>query len=217
MRIEKTDTAIDLGCGEGSITIPLAKKVSKVTAVDSSGKMLEILEDKCKEESIDNMNIIHKDLEEITVDDVGKQDIVLASRSINGIFPIKKTIANLNEIANKYVYITLFGPNNWKFEHDFYDSINKKYSEFASYSYFFNILIDMGIYPNIENLEIKKNRKYDSIEDVMENGKWNLNQYSEEEKEQLKDYLKNNLKKNQYGKLYNKNDKADWILIWWRK
>jgi ubiquinone/menaquinone biosynthesis C-methylase UbiE len=217
MRIDKEDSAIDLGCGEGSITIPLAKIASKVTAIDSSSKMLEILANRCEKENINNVTIVKKDLEDITVDDVGKHDIVLASRSINGIYPIKETLANMNEIANKYVYITLFGPNNWKFEHDFYDSIGKEYSEFASYSYLFNILIGMGIHPNIENLEIKTNRTYETVYDAMENGKWNLNDFTDNEKTQLRSYLKEKLEKNKDGKLENPDDKADWVLIWWKK
>ncbi len=217
MRISKEDTIIDLGCGEGSITIPLAKKTKYVTAVDSSKRMLEILNEKCEKENINNVKTIKKELEEVTLEEVGENDIVLLSRSINGIFPIKDTLKNINKISKKYVYMTLFGPENWKFESDFYKSIGKKTNDFAPYSYIFNILIDMGIYPNIENLEIKSNRKYKTIQDAMENGKWQLNTLTEEEKKELYNYLDKKLKKNSEGMLENPDDKADWVLIWWKK
>ena len=148
---------------------------------------------------------------------MGKHDIVVASRSLNGILNIKETIANINEIANKYVYITLFGPNNWKIEKEFYDSINKEYVEFPSHRYFFNILIDMGIYPNVESLNIGHEREYESIEDAMDNGKWRLDFLNDEEKEQLHIYLEDILEENKNGKLSNPNDKADWVLYWWKK
>ncbi|OQD59050.1 methyltransferase [Methanobrevibacter arboriphilus JCM 13429 = DSM 1125] len=217
MRINKGDTVIDLGCGEGSITIPLSKKVKFVTAVDSSKRMLEILDEKCRAENIDNIKTIKENLEDVTLKEVGKQDIVLLSRSINGISPIKDTINNVNNIADKYVYITIFGPENWKFENDFYESIGKEKNDFAPYNYLFNILISMNIYPNIENLEIKTNRKYKSVQDAIDNGKWQLNNFTEEEKEELYKYLEKNLRKNNEGMLENPNDKADWILIWWKK
>ena len=57
--------------------------------------------------------------------------------------------------------------NMWEIEKEFYDSINKEYVEFPSHRYFFNILIDMGIYPNVESLNIGHEREYESIEDAM--------------------------------------------------
>ena len=221
MRISKEDSVLDLGCGEGSITIPLANVVKKVTAVDSSEKMLEILESKCEKEKITNIEIIKENLEDITLDHIGKHDIVLLSRSINGIYKIKETLTNINNIANKYVYITLFGPSSWKFEKGFYESIHKKLDEprldFAPYSYLFNILVNMQICPNVENIEIKTSRSYDSIEDAMNNGRLDLDSFTKQEKDKLHDYLKKNLIKNKKGKLEHSDDKSDWILIWWKK
>ena len=221
MRISKKDTILDLGCGEGSITIPLAEKGKKVTAVDSSSKMLEILNKKATDKNLKNIEIIKENLEEVTLEKVGKHDIVLLSRSINGIYSIKETLNNINNIAQKYVYITVTGPNNSKFERNFYGSINKKINKLhldsRSYSYLFNILINMKIYPNLENLEIKTNRIYDSIEDAINNGRWNLDNLTKNEKNQLYDYLNKNLRKNENGKLENPDDKSDWVLIWWKK
>ena len=217
IRLSKEDTVLDLGCGEGSITIPLAKKSKSVTGVDSAYKMLEILNEKAEKENINNIKTIEEDLTNITMDNVGKHDIVIASRSLNGVLNIKETIANINEIANKYVYITLFGPNNWKIEKEFYESINKEYFEFPSHRYFFNILVDMGIYPNVENLNIGREREYSSIEEAMESGKWRLDSLNDKEKEQLYKYLENLLEENENGKLSNPNDKADCVLYWWKK
>jgi len=220
MRISKEDSVLDLGCGEGTITIPLAKKVKKVTAVDSSKRMLEILEEKCEKENIANVEIIKENLEDVTVEQVGKQDIVLLSRSINGIYDISETITHINNIANKYVYITLFGPNSWKFEKGFYESIGKKIDEhrldFAPYNYLFNILVKMKICPNVENFGIKTSRTYDSVDDAMENGRLDLDSFTKQEKDKLHDYLKKNLIKDENGKLKHPDDKSDWILIWWK-
>ena len=195
--ITKDDTLLDLGCGDGTITIPLAKRAKSVTGVDSAYKMLEILNEKAQKENIGNIKTIEEDLSKITIDNVGKHDIV--------------------EIAENYVYITLFGPNNWKIEKEFYDSINKEYVEFPSHRYFFNILVDMGIYPNVESLNIGREREYESIEEALENGKWRLDTLNDREKEQLYEYLEDILKKGENGKLSNPNDKADWVLYWWKK
>ena len=217
INVSKDDTILDLGCGEGSITIPLAKRAKSVTGVDSAYKMLEILNEKAQKEGIGNIKTIEGDLTNITIDNVGKHDIIVASRSLNGVLDIKETIANINEIAGKYVYITLFGPNNWKIEREFYEYIDKEYFEFPSHRYFFNILIDMGIYPNVENLNIGQERQYESVEEAMESGKWRLEILNDEEKEELRKYLGDILEENEDGKLSNPNDKADWVLYWWKK
>ena len=217
INVSKDDTILDLGCGEGSITIPLAKRAKSVTGVDSAYKMLEILNEKAQKEGIGNIKTIEEDLTNITIDNVGKHDIIVASRSLNGVLDIKETIANINEIADKYVYITLFGPNNWKIEREFYEYIDKEYFEFPSHRYFFNILIDMGIYPNVENLNIGQERQYESVEEAMESGKWRLDSLNDNEKEELRKYLGDILEENEDGKLSNPNDKADWVLYWWKK
>lgn len=216
INVTENDTLLDLGCGEGSITIPLAKKAKSVTGVDSAYKMLEILNEKAKKANVDNIKTIEEDLTKISVETVGKHDIVVASRSLNGVLEIKETIKNIQEIADKYVYITLFGPNNWKIEKEFYKTINKEYNEFPSHRYFFNILVDMGIYPNLINLNIGQKREYDSIEEAMESGKWRLDYLSEEEKEELYKYLENLLEEDENGKLSHPEDKADWVLYWWK-
>ena len=207
--ISEEDTLLDLGCGEGSITIPLAKKAKSVTGVDSAYKMLEILNEKAQKENITNIKTIEEDLTKITIDNVGKHDIIIASRSLNGVLNIKETIANINEIADKYVYITLFGPNNWKLEKEFYQSINKEYFEFPSHRYFFNILVDMGIYPNVENLNIGHEREYESIEEALESGKWRLDTLNDEEKAELYKYIEYIFEEKAKGKLSNQEGKAE--------
>lgn len=215
--LDKNDNVLDLGCGEGSITIPLSKEVKSVTAIDSSYKMLEILTEKIKENNIKNIKIIEEDINNITINKVGKHDIILASRSLNGISNIQETITNINEIANKYIFITIFGPNNQKIEKEFYELIDKEYNEFSSHRYFFNILMDMEIYPNVENLNIENPREYKDINEILENKKWDLDNLNNDEKEQLKKYIKEIFEINpETGNLFNKNDKMEWVLYWWK-
>ena len=76
----------------------------------------------------------------------------------------------------------------------------------------------MGIYANVERLDIKAYREYNSIEEAMDNGKFRLDLLDDDEKDKLREYLEKILTKDsESGKLYNKKDKADWILIWWKK
>ncbi|WP_409201063.1 class I SAM-dependent methyltransferase [Methanobrevibacter sp. DSM 116169] len=216
--LSNNDTVLDLGCGEGTVTIPIAKKVKSVTGLDSAYKMLEILEENSKKEGISNINTILTDVEDISKDKLGSYDIIVASRSLNGIIPIDEILFKINEIASKYVFITVFGPENWKIEKEFKKEIGLYEESFPEYNYFFNILFNMGIYPNIERFNNAKYREYNTIEEAMDNGKFRLDLLDDNQKEDLRKYLKKILKKDpKSGKLYNEKDKADWILIWWEK
>ena len=208
----KNDTVLDVGCGEGSVTLPIAKRVKKVIGLDSSPKMLEYLEKRARDNNVDNIETILKPIEEIKYSEIGDADVVVCSRSLNGIMPIEEVLNELNQIANKYVFITIFGPENKKIEKDFDEELGIKTENFPDYNYFFNILFNMGIYANIERFDLNNYREYKSIEEAMDNGKFRLDIYTDE----LKEYLERILTYED-SKYFNVKDKADWIMIWWKK
>ena len=214
--LDENDTVLDVGCGEGSVTIPLAKRVKKVIGVDSSAKMLEFLEKRAEDNNVSNIETHLKPIEEITYSEIGDVDVVVCSRSLNGIIPIDEVLLELDKIANKYVFITIFGPENKKIEKDFDKELGIKTEDFPDYNYFFNILFNMGIYANIERFDLNNYREYSSIEEAMDNGKFRLDLYSDDEKELLRSYLERILTFDN-GKYYNVKDKADWIMVWWKK
>ena len=216
--LDENDTVLDVGCGEGSVTIPIAKRVKKVIGLDSSTKMLEYLEKRANDNGIGNIETILRPIEEIKYEDIGDVDIVICSRSLNGIIPIDKVLLELNKIADKYVFITVFGPENKKIEKDFDRELGIKTEDFPDYNYFFNILFNLGIYANIERFDLNNYREYGSIEEAMDNGKFRLDLYDDNEKELLRNYLERILTYDEETKkYYNVKDKADWILIWWKK
>jgi len=215
--LEESDTVLDLGCGEGTITIPLAKKASNLTAVDLSENMLNQIIEKADKNSLNNINTLKMDLGEVNVNNIGHYDIVIASRSVNSIYSARKFLKNINEIANKYVFITLYGPENKKYEKVIAELLNKDYRNYPHYSYIFNLLVNMGISPNAENLYCESLIEYESVEDALDRIGWRLGGLNHEENSKLKKHLKEILVVNEREKLENPLDKAEWILIWWKK
>ena len=59
--ITKEDIVLEIGAGIGTLTIELAKKAKKVIAVEQDSNICEILNQRLKEEKIDNVELINDD------------------------------------------------------------------------------------------------------------------------------------------------------------
>lgn len=208
-------SVLDIGCGEGVITIPLAKKVSEVTAVDLSGEMLELLREKAQKEGLNNLNYLNGDLRDLDLEKLGKYDVVVASRSLNGVMEIEDTIQKINKIGN-YVYITLWGPEGRKYEQIARDLLNKEHSKYPSYIYVYNMLYKMGITANVEKLECDTVNNYNNIEEAMDRYRWKIGDLNSKEENILRDHLEKTLIVKEDGTLENPYEKPDWVLIWWK-
>ena len=212
---EQEYSILDIGCGEGVITIPLAKKVSNVTAIDLSAEMLELLKEKAQKEGLDNIKYIHEDITNINPDTIGKYDIVIASRALNGIRNIGRLLKNINQMG-KYVYITLKSPENRKYDVMDDNLFDKNQSNSSSYIYIYNMLYQMGIIANMVKLECKTINTYNNIEEAFDRYKWKIGDITPEKEKILRNNLENILIKKEDGTLENPYEKPDWVLIWWK-
>ena len=59
--ITQDDVVLEIGTGIGTLTIELAKKAKKVIAVEQDSNISEILNQRLKEEKIDNVEVINED------------------------------------------------------------------------------------------------------------------------------------------------------------
>jgi len=216
IKIEPSDSILDIGCGNGVITIPLAKKARKVTAMDISQKMLDILTVKAEKTKINNINIVNKRLEDISTAEIGKHDVIVASRSLNGVSNIEKELKKINQIAQKYVYITIWGADSRKFEKDMAHLLGRESYSHPDYIYVYNILHDMGVYANVEMLE-SNTRDYSTVDEALERLKWRIGDLNKFEESVLREYLERNMIKTHEGNLTYSQGRADWVLIWWKK
>ena len=59
--ISKEDIVLEIGTGIGTLTIELAKKAKKVIDIEQDSNICKILEQRLKEEKIDNVELINDD------------------------------------------------------------------------------------------------------------------------------------------------------------
>lgn len=215
IKIEPNDTVLDVGCGNGAITIPLAQKARSVTALDSSTRMLEFLGKKAGHPS--NIHMINKGLEEVDAQEIGYHDVVVASRSLNGIADIQAQLEKLDRIARKYVYITLWGVDNRKFENEMAELLGREGHQNPEYILVYNILYEMGIQANVEFLKSNTRNHYSNMDEALDRIKWRIGDLDEGEKSIIKKHLERVLTRNSDGSLTYTRTNSKWVLIWWEK
>ncbi len=217
IRIEEGDTVLDIGCGNGAITIPLAKKAKSVTALDISVNMLNILQEKAAAEKLTNIEIINKAIEDVEVSEIGYHDIVVASRSLNGIPDIQPVLEKIDKIAQKYVYITFWGVDNREFENEISKLLGKETHKHPDYTIIINILQEMGIQANLEPLKSNTRNFYSNMEEALDRIEWRVGELNGDERNLVKEYLLRVLTKEPDGNLSYSRANSKWILIWWEK
>ncbi len=218
---EPSDTILDLGCGNGSITLELAKKVKQVTAVDLSIEMLNLITKKALKENITNINYLQSTIEDLNIEQVDKHDIVIASRSLNGIYNLQNELKKIDSIARKYVYITLWSATADQFDEKVAEHMSYPYRQHPDYIYAVNMLYQLGIYANVEILENQTPPIYCNMDDAIERylwkTTWNIDEIQKTDKNKLENFLKKNLIQKDDGTLIHPNTKPRWVLIWWKK
>ena len=218
---EPNYTVLDLGCGNGSITLELAKHVKHVTAVDVSNEMLNLLRKNAREKDISNIDCLQSRVEDLDPYEIGKYDVVVASRSIGGIRDLKNELKKMDSFARKYVYMTHWGVKNGQFEKDLCEVMGTEYHPHPNYIYVYNILYQLGIYANVEPLNCNTRPMYNDMEDAIERCiwklGWNVGKIKKEDIIRIENFLKKNLVKKDNGSLDYPNTNPDWVLLWWKK
>jgi ubiquinone/menaquinone biosynthesis C-methylase UbiE len=217
MDLDKNDNVLDLGSGDGSVTLKIAKKVKKVTAVDKYKNMLDLLKEKAEATGINNIEYMEADIKDISLKTIGEYDVILASRSLATVKDIKDRFIEFNKIAKKSVYFSLIGSQPDLHLKKVSELLNREYKQVTPSIYAYNLLHQIGIYGNLVNLGCNTRHQYEDLEDAYSRLDWKLHGIENQKKELVMDFLKENIIRNEDGNLVNKYSKPDWVLIWWNK
>lgn len=97
---------LEIGPGPGTVTVPLSKKVRKITSVDLSLRNIAHLEKNLQEESCSNVNVIHKNW--LRTDDEelkDKYDLVFCSHFLWMIPDLEEHLEKMENASRKYCAI----------------------------------------------------------------------------------------------------------------
>lgn len=97
-------SAFEYGCGTGQLSFKLREKIGPITLADNSTGMLEVLRDKIKNESADNMKPVNLDL---TDDPLPSEqfDLVYTMMTLHHIPDTELILHQFNELLNYGGYL----------------------------------------------------------------------------------------------------------------
>ncbi|HSW36089.1 MAG TPA: class I SAM-dependent methyltransferase [Candidatus Limnocylindrales bacterium] len=214
MELKPDYNILDIGCGTGTMTIPLAARVRHVTALDISPLMLEKLRQKSANRNINNIEIIQKDWNEVTPGkEIPEHDIVLVSRSLPGRC-LSEMLYRFNQVTKLSCYIVWRAERRDEYQEAIDSVMGKKHKPYPDYQLITGALKNMGISPGIETFESTNVEKYpdikDAVKDMARGVTINDTQFAG-----LLDIAGRRLK-NQDG-FYLAAYKMKWVLISWHK
>lgn len=209
-------TVLDIGCGPGTLAIPLAKKAGSVTALDVSSEMLGQL--KCQAESmgLSNIRYVNSSWQDACAGgEVGSHDIVIASRSLMS-GDVREALAHIAAITREAAYITspiVHLPLDW----EAYTAIGRGNRKHPPYIYLYNMLFQMGIQANVEILSPKVRAEFPSVEEAIDDLLGRTDPFSPDEKARLRDFLEARLTREGSPAVFTHDGRSRWALMWWRK
>lgn len=217
MPLEPDMTVLDIGSGPGTLSLPIASQVHKVTAIDFSPAMLAALREQATQQQLTNITTINCGWE----DDWDRyhlqpHDIAIASRAL-AVTDLQAALDKLNTYAIRYVFISdRIGVS--PFEVGAYTALGRPFQHGPDYIYTVNMLYRMNIHPNIKILEFARETEFASFSDAISAFAWMFHELTADEHELLTQYVKDHIVSRDGDKItVRRENPPRWALIWWAK
>ncbi len=150
MDLAGASTLLDVGCGPGTLGLPLAPRLERVYGLDYSRAMLDALLANASQQGLGNVEALHRSWDD-DWSDVPVCDIVVASRSMN-VQDMAAALARLDSRARRRVYLT-HQVGRRQFDPGAIEALGRKLLPPPDYIYIVNILHGMGIQPRLDYIE----------------------------------------------------------------
>ncbi len=205
---------LDVGCGSGTLAVPLAGKVASITALDFSEGMLDILKKQCVEKKITNITPVQARWED-DWDALGlvPHDVIIASRSLMA-DDLRGTLEKLNRFAQKRIYISTLAGDG-PFDRRIFEAADRPFHPGPDYIFILNMLHQMGIYAELTFTRHPAHRIYENHEDALKSCEWMLPNLNSEEKERLRKWFEKHLVRENGHWIPAETPPVRWAVIHW--
>lgn len=209
-------TVFDMGSGSGTLTLPLALKVKAVTAADFSPKMLEALENHAARRNLSNITTHCLSWEDDwdAVVPPKSLDVAIASRSM-AMGGFAAAVRKLMRVARQRVYLSLYVDSGDRHQL-LHEALGRKAPPPPDYIYCYNILCQMGLYPNLYMMTEYEPKAYPTRTEIRKSlTKRFIDELNTEEIARIDAYLDRHLTETPLGWVLDTAQPYRSAIIWW--
>lgn len=208
INLSECRSVLDVGCGAGNITLPLAAKLETVYGLDYSAKMLEVLMANAKQAQLKNVTPIQASWYDSWAS-IPRCDLVVASRSTM-VDDIEAALLKLSQQAKKRVYLSYLADGSF-IDASLLRALGLHGRLMPSFVYLVGILHQLGFYPRVNYIttppRLAASHNFTSFASLAEQ---ELGPFSPEQRTKLRRWYDKNPEKAHAG-----GEPVRWALISW--
>lgn len=192
-QVREGETIFDMGCGSGTLALPLARAGHEIHAADFSEAMLDLMMRRAREEG--TSDLIHPTLLAWDDDWSGAEipicDLAFASRSM-ATGDMRAALLKFDSKAKRRACITLTTGLSPRVDSVLLEAIGRETPRYPDCTFAFNILWGLGIKPKVDYIKSARTSAFDTFDAAIEKSCEVLHA-TEAERERLIEYSKQHL------------------------
>ncbi len=165
-QLDGDSTVLDIGAGTGAWSALLARKAKRVTAVEPSAAMIEVMRGDLAAQSIANVAIVQGAWPEVSVE---PHDFSLCSHAMYACLDLASFLRQLDARTRRTCFLLLRAPSIDGVRAEAARHIWGQPMDSPNFTVAYNVLLQIGIYANVqlENTGLWKPRTSPSLEDAL--------------------------------------------------
>ncbi len=205
-------TALDVGAGPGALTIPLARRLDRVTAVEPSGTMASALRATVARERLDNVTVIEAAWGDVAI---APHDLVLCARVSPLLRSGSSFMSALPTLARVGVALVRDAPGGDKlFFAELYPILlGRPYERTHMFDETLTELERRGIAPNVTEIDYSTDQPFDTLDEACDFWMEYMGLEGAETRAWLRDFLAERLTREGSGWVGPCRNRG--IVIWW--